>query len=348
MTTKSDLPKRVFEKNGAYYYVAAIGKKRVWTKLSRVKDGTPAMYRALAEITEADVMDDSMPKLIGNWLKEVSSTHSKKTQANDSYMCREVGKAFIEFRAGQIRPPHVVEFLKAYRSMPRSYNAYRSHIRELMRYAEELGWREPGSNPVNSLRTMSLKARTRYITDSELRRIKIGAIYSNPHPVKGYRTKNRSGLMLCALIDMAYLTGQRIGDLLTMEWAEVGQNGILFEPAKVAGSTGAKVLIEWTPKLRNVVARLKVLKRRDITRWIFTKQNGQQFTYSGASTAWKRAVARAGVKGVHFHDLKAKALTDVDETRGIMDAQKMGGHSTQTQTADYVRHKKAKKTGATR
>lgn len=339
---KKDLPKRVFEKNSAYYYVAAIGKKRKWTRLSRIKDGLPAMYRALAELTEADVLDDSMPKLIGEWLKEVSVTHSKKTQANDAYMCREVGKAFIEFRSSQIKPPHVVEFLKAYRSMPRSYNAYRSHIKELMRYAIERGWREPGTNPVDSLRTMSLKARTRYITDSELRRIKVAACYG----ADGKRT--RSGLMICALIDMAYLTGQRIGDLLTMEWSEVKADGILFEPNKVAGSTGAKVLIEWTPKLRSVVARLKVLKRRDITRFMFTTQQGQPFTYDGASTAWQRAVKRSGVMNAHFHDLRAKALTDVDEKRGIGQAQRMGGHSTQTQTADYVRHKTARKTGATR
>jgi integrase len=217
-----------------------------------------------------------------------------------------------------------------------------------MRYAEELGWRASGTNPVDSLRTMPVPARNRYISDSELRRIKIGGVYSNPHPTKGYRTKNRSGLMLCALIDMAYLTGQRIGDLLTMEWSEVGKDGILFQPNKVAGSTGAKVLIEWSPKLRNVVERLRVLKRLDIVKWMFTTQVGQPFTYSGASTAWKRAVKRAGVVGVHFHDIRAKALTDVDEARGIGQAQRMGGHSTQTQTADYVRHKTARKTGATK
>ena len=345
---KSDLPKRVFEKHGTYYFVKADGPKRKWTRLSRVKEGLPALYQALAKVTADDILQDTMPKLIADWLTEVSTKHAKKTQENDAYMCREVCKSFVEFRAEQVRPPHVIEFLKSFQTMPRTYNAYRSHIRELMRYAEERGWREPGTNPVDSLRTMTVKARTRYITDYELRRIKVGAIYSNPHPKTGHKTKNRSGLMLCALIDMAYLTGQRIGDLLTMEWAEVGRDGILFEPSKVAGSTGAKVFIEWSPRLRNVVERLKEIKRRDITRWLFTTQTGHQFTYSGASTAWKRAVKRSGVKGVHFHDLKAKALTDVDETRGIGQAQTMGGHSTQTQTADYIRHKKAKKTGATR
>jgi len=345
---KSALPKNVFEKHGAYYFVKAYGEKRKWTRLSRVREGLPAMYRALAEITAQDILSDTMPRLVSDWLKEVSTRHTKKTQANDAYMCRTISASFVEFRACDVRPPHVVEFLKAFIDKPRTYNGYRSQVRELMRYAEERGWREPGSNPVDSLRTMTVKPRTRYITDSEMRRIKIGAIYSNPHPTTGHRTINRSGLMLCALIDMAYLTGQRIGDLLTMEWSEVGKDGILFEPKKVAGSTGAKIFIEWTPRLRDVVARLKKIKRRDITRWLFTTQDGQQFTYSGASTAWKRAVKRSGVKGVHFHDLRAKAMTDVDTTRGIGQAQTMGGHTTQTQTADYIRHKKAKKTGATR
>jgi integrase len=341
---KSALPPRVHEKNGSYYLVT----KNKWRRLSRVKQGLPEMYRALAELTDKGFENTAVPSLIANWMKEVSVRHAKSTQANDSYMCRTISEAFAEFDVKDVKPTDVTIFLKSFKDMPRSYNGYRSHLRELMRFAEEIGWRDPGTNPVDPVRTMAKKARNRYITDSELRRIKIGAVYSNPHPTLGYRTKNRSGLMLCALIDMAYLTGQRIGDLLTMEWSEIGSHGILFEPSKVAGSTGAKVLIEWSPKLRNVVERLKVLKRRDITRWMFTTQVGQQFTYSGASTAWKRAVKRAGVIGVHFHDIRAKALTDVDESRGIGQAQRMGGHSTQTQTADYVRHKTARRTGATK
>lgn len=338
---KSDLPKRVFISNGSYYHVAAVGAKRKWTKLARVKDGLPAMYRALADLTAADLTDDTVPKLIGDWLREVGSRHTPKTRENDAYQCRTIGESFAEFRARDVRPPDVSEFLAAFVNMPRTFNAYRAMVRELMRFAEAKGFRDPGTNPVDSLKTMPLKARNRYITDSELRRIKVAAHYG----ADGLRT--RSGPMLCALIDMAYLTGQRIGDLLTMEWSELGVDGILFAPNKVAGSTGAKVLIEWSPKLIDVVRRLKGFKKRHL-RYLFVTQDGQPYTYSGASTAWKRAVKRSGVKGVHFHDLRAKALTDVDELRGIGQAQRMGGHSTQTQTAEYVRHKVARKTGATR
>jgi len=336
------LPPRVHEKHGAYYLVTGNKLDKKWVRLSRVKQGLAPMYQALARLAEADVVDDTMPRLVAQWMLEVSVTRTPKTQANDAYMSREVSKGFAEFKAGQVRPPHVMEFLKAFKAMPRTYNAYRAHIRELMRFAEEKGLRETGTNPCDSLKTMRLVPRTRYVTDSELRRIKVAACYG----ADGQRT--RSGLMICALVDLAYLTGQRIGDLLTLRWSQVTRDGILFAPAKVSGSTGAKVLIEMTPKLQDLIARLRILKRAHITQFVITTQHGQPMTYSGAESAWKRAVKRAGVQAVHFHDIKAKALTDVDEKRGIGQAQTMGGHSTQNQTADYIRHKKAKKTGATR
>jgi len=341
---KSTLPPRVFENHGSYYLVV----QNKWTRLTRVRAGLPALYTRLAELTRNEIRDDAMPAVIANWKLDVGATHTAKTQANEKYMLHAIGAAFVEFRAPQVTPPACAQFLRQFRDRPRTYNGYRAQLRELFRYCEEQGYRDAGTNPVDSIRTMPLRARSRYITDSELRRIKVGAIYSLPHPKTGHRFKNRAGLMLCALIDMAYLTGQRIGDLLSMEWADIKPGGILFEPSKVANSTGAKVLIEWTPKLSALVDRLKALKRADITRWVFTTQGAQPLSYDGASTAWQRAVKRAGILDAHFHDLKAKALTDVDDQRGIGDSQKMGGHSTQSQTADYIRHKKAKKTGATR
>lgn len=340
-----DLPPRVYERSGSFYHVRADGSKRIWTKLCRVRDGLPAMYRALADLEAIKGLDDAMPKLIADWLKDVSSQRSAKTQANDDYMARTLAESFKSFRAGEVQPPDVSEFLRYYRDRPRTHNAYRSVLREIMRFAEEKGFRPSGTNPVTAIKTMSIPARSRYITDSELRRIKVAAMYGGPGERK--RTKNRSGPMICALIDMAYLTGQRIGDLLELEWSAVGKDGIHFRPAKVKGSTGAAVLIEWTPRLRAVIERVKKIGRRHL-RVVFTTQDAQPYTYSGAITAWKRAVSRAGIEDCHFHDIRAKALTDKDRAEGMDAARTMGGHSTQDQTAGYVRHRKAKRTGATK
>ena len=68
----------------------------------------------------------------------------------------------------------------------------------------------------------------------------------------------------------------------------------------------------------------------------------------GVSSAWMRSRDRAGVQGYTFHDIKAKALTDNEDREGMREASAMGQHATESQTADYVRRKKARKTGATR
>lgn len=342
MTKPRDLPKRVFAKGASYYLVTADGPKRRWQRLSKVKDGLPAMYKALGRLLEHDANDGRMPGLIAAWERDVMPRHAAKTQRDELARGRVLAEAFLEFGVDQVQAKHVAEFLRALRAKPRTHNLYRAQLRELMRYAIERGLRL--DNPVEHIRTMPERARGRYITDSELRRIKVAAMTGDD----GLRT--RSGAMVCCLIDMAYLTGQRISDLLALEWSAITDRGVEFEPAKTRQRTGVRVLIEWTPKLRDVERRLRDLRkaRRGFAPQVFTTQDGKAYTYWGASSAWRRAVRRAGVPDAHFHDLRAKALTDKEAREGMTAARLMGAHSTETQTADYVRQKTARKTKATR
>lgn len=355
MTRSPELPPRVYPKGRWYYLVTAEGKKRVWTKLTQIRDGMPPLYRKLADLQARDIAPDRMPMLITDWLSEVGARHGKKTQANDKWVTSTISEAFAEFRAGEVTPPDCAAFLKAFRAKPRTHNEMRGGLRELMRFAEEKGYRPAGSNPVASIRTMSTPARDRYPTDSELRRIKIAAYYGKD----GKRT--RQGPTLAALIDLAYLTGQRVGDLLDLRWNKraamdaegrveapyVADDGLYFKPSKTAGSTGAKVLIAWTPRLKKVMENIEAIGRRNL-RWVITSQEAQRYDYEAFKSAWTRAIERSGVKGLHFNDLRAKALTDTEERHGMQAARRKGAHSTEAQTADYVRHRKAQKSEATR
>lgn len=338
------LPKGVHPKHGAYYLVRQVDKKRRWVRLSAIADGMPALYRALAEVASAGATDDRVTTVVTDWLKEIGTKHSRKTQANDAYQTRTIAQAFVEFRVSEVRTPDVVEFLREFQDRPRTYNAYRAMLRELMRFSEEKGMRDAGTNPVDSIKTMSVKARNRYITDSELRRIKVAMLKSSGQR-KDYI--NPAGRMACAIVDMAYLTGQRIGDVLGLEWGDMGKDGILFRPAKIEDSTGASVLIEWTPALRALVARLRSFPKAHMKN-VFVTQDGQPYGYEAMKSAWRRALTRAGIKDAHIHDLRAKALTDVDRAHGVLAAQRMGAHSTQSQTADYIRHKLAIRSKATK
>lgn len=152
--------------------------------------------------------------------------------------------------------------------------------------------------------------------------------------------------MACAVVDMAYLTGQRIGDVLALERGDMGKEGILFRPTKIEDSTGASVLIEWTSSLRALAARIRSFPKAHMKN--VCHQDGQPYGYEAFKSAWRRALTRCGIKDTHIHDLRAKALTDVDRAHGALAAQRIGAHSTQSQTAGYVRHKKAIQTNATR
>jgi integrase len=350
--------------HGRYFLLVSNGKKKTWIPLTRVTDGLPAFFRALADAKDVrHAPEDLVPRIISQWELEVMPAHAAKTQRDEQARNKIIAESFSEFTAAQVLPKDVAEFLKPFRDRPRTHNMYRAQLRELMRFSMEKGYRDPGTSPVSDIiPTMTTRARGRYITDSELRRIKFAALVATDR--HGNRTMTRSGPMLCALLDVAYLTGQRIGDLLELRWRRadalddggdvvhpfIGDDGIYIKPSKTGGSSGLSVLVEWTPRLLDAVERLKELRkrRRGFTTKVFITQEGTPYTYWGASTAFRRAVKRAGVKGVTFHDVKAKALTDKDEREGIKEAQKMGVHTTEQQTADYVRHKKPRRTKATR
>jgi integrase len=355
-----DLPPNVYPKGRWFYRVTADGKRRVWTKLTLVRDGMAPLYGKLRDLAADGVAPDRMPALVAAWMAEIMPDHADSTQELDRWVMGAIATEFAEFRASQVTTPQCIDFLKDYRDRPRTYNLMRSGLLELFRYAEGkehhgVPFRQAGSNPVASIKRMSTPARKRYITDSELRRIKVGALIGND----GLRTQ--SGPTVCAMIDMAYLAGQRVGDLLDLRWSKraatdaagkliasyVDEEGIFFKPKKIEGSTGAMVLVTWTPQLRALVERIKGFARGNV-RWVFTKDNGQPYTYSALVQAWRRAVARAGVADCHFHDLRAKAITDTEERHGMQAARRKGAHSTEAQTADYVRHMKAQKTEATR
>ena len=357
MSQYAELPPRVYPKGRWYYLVSAQGSKRVWQKLTQIKEGLPALYLKLADLHARDVAPDRIPALVADWLKEVSQAPGRKakTQANDKWTMSAISESLAEFRASNLDTPACVTFLKQFRDKPRTHNEMRASLRELMRFAEEKGYRPAGSNPVQSIKTMKTPPRKRYPTDSEVRRIKVAAHYGKD----GKRT--RMGPTLACLIDLAYLTGQRVGDVLDLRWNKkqamnaegevehpyIGDQGIYFEPDKTVNTTGAKVLITWTPRLKAVVERIRVIGRRNLT-YVITNQSAQQYPYEAFKSVWRRAIDRSGVKNLHFHDLRAKAITDKEESHGMQAARRMGAHSTENQTADYVRHRKAQKTEATR
>ncbi len=341
---KGPLP-GVYISSGRYYRQIREGKKKRWLPLSRVDEGIPALHRALAALMDQPPPPtDSMEALINRWYAAELPRLAPKTQADARRYCEIIRGSFGAFRAPEVSTPDVVQWLTACKDQPRLYNAWRAAMRELMRYAELIGWRPAGSNPTAAIRTARIPARTRYITDSELRRLKIGAMYHQQH---GERLVNDSGPTMCALIEVLYLTGQAIGDVLALDAVDVTGDRVVFRRAKVARTTGAAVAVLVTPRLRAALDQLLSIRadviaatRKPAPALIVT-QAGGRYTYNGIKSAWRRALERSGIQDAHIHDLKAKALTDLERERGMREARVLGQHATETQTAAYVRARSA-------
>jgi len=62
-----------------------------------------------------------------------------------------------------------------------------------------------------------------------------------------------------AIYEMCYLTGQRIGDVLSIRLADISADGIAFKQEK----TNARLLVQMTPDLEELIARIKALPEED-------------------------------------------------------------------------------------
>ena len=186
-----------------------------------------------------------------------------------------------------------------------------------------------------------------------------------PNPcagIKGYKEEGRdvyledveyqrvwdaADVCLRDAMDLAYLTGQRPADTLRMSEMDV-RDGVLHVQQ---GKTGAKVRIAVDGELVALLDRIRARKagyKVFNTRFV-VNEYGRAIGVNAMSRRWKKACDAAGVEGVQFRDLRAKAGTDKTESAGdIRQAQKQLGHSSVVMTEHYVRNRRGHKVTPTR
>ena len=299
------LPPCVYYKHGAYYLVRA-GK---WVNLGR--DYASAIHKYATLHSRSGT---NMGALID---KALADAHERGLKANtlEQYgiAARRLKDAFAEFAVADVQPKHVGQLMDAYRKSPNFANRMRSLLKMAMDHAVRVGMRD--ANPVLSIERFDERQRTRYITDEEWR-----AIYAEA-----------SSALRC-MMDIAYYTGQRIGDVLAIRLTDVSEQGVSFRQEK----TDKRLLVEMSPSLSDAVERAKRLHR---TRplYLLGQRNGKIRSYRGARDLFARAASRAGIKDVGRHDIRAKSITDA-KAQGL-DAKALAGHSTEAQTNRYLRGK---------
>lgn len=299
-----DLPKYVHQKHGAYYLVRA-GK---WERLSEDRETALRLYASRIQLTAS-----ALGELIERAITERRSLRPS-TRKQYETAARHLVAAFREFhRVDQIMPRHVADFRRHMADRPNMANRCLSVLRLALDYALEQQIID--SNPAVGVRRHPETKRPRLLSPDEYR-----AIYEHAPP------------RLQCIMDLCFLTGQRIGDVISVRRSQIRDGGIEFAQAK----TGKRLLVR-APGLADVVARAIELHGAVNALTLFRSRFGGAPKYNTIRDQWDAACEAAGVRDAHLHDLRAMSLTAAD--REQKDAQALAGHSSEAMTRRYLRSK---------
>ena len=311
------LPPCVYFKNGAYWLV----KRNKWTRLGTDRQEAIQQYAA----TTTAPKRGGMPDLIERVYKHHTKGLSKQTANAYASAKKRLCDVFKDFDPRQVQPKHVAKLRISDAATPNAANRNQTFLKIVMDHALELG--EVDSNPVVGAKRYKEPERERYISDDEFRRI-----YA------------QAGEKLRIIMELCYLTGQRIGDVLRIRFEQLTTEGIQFQQIK----TKAKLTVAYTPELQATIGRAKALLTDGKVQLLpqgyllrsdraGTRHNHP--SYSATLAAWTKACTAAGVENANPHDLRAKSATDGD-SQGL-NVTALLGHRNAQQTETYLRKTKS-------
>ncbi|SHT11435.1 site-specific tyrosine recombinase XerD [Mycobacteroides abscessus subsp. abscessus] len=308
-TKDRHLPACVYQKHGAYWYVKG-GK---WRKIGTDLHSALTEY---ARIVSAPV--DGLPALIDEAMPILTRAVANSTRKQYEYCAVQLKEAFADFYPSQVKHGDVVDMLDQYGDRQALANRMLTVLKLVFQWALDRG--KVDANPCVSVKRYVQKPRDRLISPAEYT-----AIYRACPP------------WLQCVMDLCYLTGQRIGDVLKIEHSHLQEVGIYFEQQK----TGKRLVVAWTQELRAVVDRAASLLGPSVQgRYLIAGRAGNLRAHSNVWRVFKDACIQAEVPDVTLHDLRAMAGTDA-ESQGI-DPSALLGHSDPRTTKIYLRDKRPK------
>jgi integrase len=299
------LPRCVYLRHGAYWFVKG-GK---WKRLGDNLQTALAEYARIIEPRTG-----GCDELLDRTLEKSKETIKPSTLEQYTTVCKKLKPILAEFTPDAVESHHVAAILDHHRATPNMANRMLTFMR--LAFSNGLTWGMCRTNPCYGVKRHEEKHRDRYLTDAEFAAIKA-----------------KAPAALQIVIDVAYFTGQRIGDVLAIRIADVTKDGIAFEQQK----TGKRLLVAMTPELEQAVGRAKALHSNVRGLTLFHGRGGKPLSYFGVRSAFDRACKAAGIEDTTLHDLRAKAATDAKK-QGLS-ATALLGHSTESTTTRYLRNR---------
>lgn len=338
------LPTRWRRVHGAFYYQVPRGQESRWDGRRQFRLGATEVeaYRVWATRIELHSDVRTIADLLDRYSVEVVPTKARSTHDDQRRTIKRLTAVFGELALEDVRPRDAYKYvdLRRKKAAALGKSAETAALREfqVLRHAlsKAVEWGFLDRNPLmNTVRFEKAPPRNRYLEDWEL-----AEIFSLPphHKYGGVR-------MLLAYIKLKLLTGLRRKDLLLLQMNQIQEDGIHVLPAKTRNTSARRIVYEWSPQLRAVLA--EALSARPCeSDYVFCTRRGKPYidedgNANGFDSMWQRFVARIlaetkVTERFHEHDLRAKAASDAES---LEHASQLLAHSSTDTTQRVYRRK---------
>lgn len=312
-----------------YYYLYTTGKPR--KEIALGSDFILAL-RKYAELNIADtskgeaVFGDIIKRYVVEALPKLADNTIRIQRSDIKHVQAYFGNAPLE----QMRPMHIKQFLNKHSDKPTTANRCKRLVSAMWNLARGWGYTDL-PNPCEGIKGHSLKKRTVYITDE---------VFSIVH--------EHASAPLRDAMDLAYLTGQRPADALSMSEDDIADGYLTITQVK----TKQPLRIVISGKLSELIDRIHERKKiyRNVTGALLVNLQGKRMTKNvlrehfdaarNAASADRPDIAEA-IRQFWFYDLRAKAADDTSDERGEQAASDLLGHdSVRTTQKHYLRRGK--------
>lgn len=268
------------------------------------------------------------------YIVEILPTKKPRTQKDNLAELKQLLVFFNDPPAPleEIEPQHIKQYLRLRgQKAPIRANREKALFSAIWNFAREYGYTSL-ANPCAGVKGHKEKGREVYIEDELFARVYEKAC----DPLRD-------------TMDLAYLTGQRMADVLKMDERDIRDDFLAIQQSKTEARQRMQIAGQLKVVLDRIAARKSVLKVRS-TKLVVTVGGTAMTTYI-LRKRFDDAREAAGVKKAEFQmrDLRAKAGTDKAESSGdILQAKDQLGHTTVAMTEHYIRKRRGKKITSTK
>lgn len=289
----------------ARYYLA-LGAQRI-----PLGADLPKAIEAWRRLTAGEAGPATLANVAARYREQELPAKSRATQRAYGHHLDRLEEAFGHALMEDIEPRHLAEYYRL-RSRKSAAALELDVFSALWAWAAGRGYVST-PNPRHALRLARPKPRTRYLTDAEF-----GAVWLAANEW----TRDA--------MDLALLSGQRPGDVLSWRFSDIAEDYLEVRQAK----TGKWLRIAIVGELWQVVERIRGRARPISGGWLVQDAAGQRISVQRLRRAFQQAARAAGVEAVQFRDLRAKSASDSDT---LAAAQERLGHQSATMTQRVYR-----------